>query len=163
MGFKKLQDTIFYLFLKRKHWWDFDRWLLTGLHGEVTAFNNIYPDEAVTIDAKKSSSEDFIIKDVTNGSYSKDNDGAGTAKILEEVIKIVQKKKFKTADSVFSIGLKEIYERIQRISPGQLNSAFHNFGTFTSKKTLENNPYFMKKLQKQEIIFQLEVVKRQKF
>ena len=77
VGFKKLQDTIF--------------WLLTGLHGEVTAFNNIYPDEAVTIDAKKSSSEDFIIEDITNGSSSKDNDVAGTAKILE----IVKLKSFK--------------------------------------------------------------------
>ena len=84
---------------------------------------------------------------------------------MEGVIKIVRKKKkkIKTADSVFLSGLKEIYERIQWISPGQLSSAFHNFGTFTSKKTLENNPYFMKKLQKHEIIFQLEVVKRQKF
>ena len=91
VGFKKLQDTIFYLFLKRKQCWDFDRWLLTGLHGEVTAFNNIYPDEAVTIDAKKSSSEDFIIEDITNGSSSKDNDVAGTAKILE----IVKLKSFK--------------------------------------------------------------------
>ena len=52
------------------------------------------------------------------------------------------------------------------MSPGQLSSAFHNFGilsTFTSKKTLENNPYFRKKLQKHEIIFQPEAVKRQKF
>ena len=108
---------------------------------------------------------DFIIEDVTNVSSSKGNDSAGTAKILVEVIKIVQKK-IKTADSVFLIGLKEIYERVQLMSPGQLSSAFHNFGilsTFTSKKTLENNPYFRKKLQKHEIIFQPEAVKRQKF
>ena len=52
------------------------------------------------------------------------------------------------------------------MSPDQMSFAIHNFGTlftFTLKKTSENNPYFMIKLQKHKITFQPEVIKRKFF